>query len=643
MRPILYSADERAFDTNGIGVLVDVLSWNVVEELNGSFELSLRYPTNGIHYKNLVRRAIILAKPNPVADPQPFRIYRRIPSSNGTVTVRARHIAYDLSGNTVDPFRAVGAAAALAALKANSTPQCLFDFWTDKAAGSEMGVQKPATIWSLLGGMKGSVLDCFGGEYEFDRFTVKLFTRRGSDQGVSIRYGKNLVSLEQDENCANCYTGIYPFWASADEASAELVVLPERTVNAQGNFGYTRILPVDFSSEWLETPTEDMLRARAERYIEENQIGVPNVSLTVQHVSLDQTAEYAGRIPLERVLLGDSVSVFFPDLEVSAAARVVATDYDGLRDAYNSTTIGSAKSSLASTIVQQQKETQEKPDVGMTQHIAARLAAAMTGAHGGAVRQLDTNGDGFPDEYYVADDPDPVKAKKVWRWNCNGFAASEEGYNGPFIMGATFEDGLLAHMVRAANLIAGTIASADGSTFFLDLDNGILKGDFSELSINGKSVSGSISELSLRTDGIAASVTLAQDTADIANAAAKEAKQEIVSQTTAYEQRADAVDISVKELRQAVGTKADQSQVNEITEHFRFAADGMTITNSATGMGINVSEQQVAFTGGNDPTTVITPNAMQTTNLQVGTRLDVGGFSLIPRSNNNLSLRWTGG
>ena len=114
-------------------------------------------------------------------------------------------------------------------------------------------------------------------------------------------------------------------------------------------------------------------------------------------------------------------------------------------------------------------------------------------------------------------------------------------------------------------------------------------------------------------------------------------------QYTTVSQRADGIDLSVTKLRKEVGTKAEQSQVNEITEHFRFAEDGITISNSATGMGINVSEKQVAFTGGDDPTTVITPNAMETTNLQVGVRLDVGGFAWIPRTNNNLSLRWTGG
>ena len=115
------------------------------------------------------------------------------------------------------------------------------------------------------------------------------------------------------------------------------------------------------------------------------------------------------------------------------------------------------------------------------------------------------------------------------------------------------------------------------------------------------------------------------------------------TQVSTLEQRADGLDLSVTTLREEVGEKADQSQVTEVTEHFHFGAEGMTISNSATGMGIHVSEEQVAFTGGIDPTTVITPNAMQTTDLTVGTRLNMGAFSWIPRTNGNLSLRYTGG
>lgn len=377
MKPILYSAAETAFDSNGIGVLTDAIECRVVAELNGQYELTLRYPITGIHYKDIVRRAIILAKPDPVSAPQPFRIYRRVPSSQGTVTAYARHIAYDLMGNVVSPFGATGAANALQALKNNSVTPCPFTFWTNKEAGVTMAVTTPASIWSLLGGSEGSVLDVFGGEYEFDRFAVKLWNRRGADRGVSIRYGKNLTSLEQDENISSTYTGVYPYW---QDAEGNLVQLPERVVAVPGTFDHVRIMPLDLSVEWQEPPTEAQLRDRAVKYISDNDIGTPVISWKVQHVDLEQTEEYKEKLLLERVIMGDTVSVEFSGMNISASARITATDFDALLERYNSTTLGNVKANLAGTIAQQGKELQKKPSVDFVKACTNALNASLTPA-----------------------------------------------------------------------------------------------------------------------------------------------------------------------------------------------------------------------------------------------------------------------
>lgn len=491
MKPILYSPNETAFDTNGIGVLTDAIECRVVPELNGQYELTLRYPITGIHYKDIVRRAIILAKPDPVSDPQPFRIYRRIPSSQGTVTVYARHIAYDLMGNVVSPFSASGVAAALQSLKNNSVNDCPFAFWTDKTAGASMLVPAPASIWSLLGGTAGSVLDVFGGEYEFDRFTVKLWNRRGADRGVSIRYGKNLTSLEQDENISNTYTAVYPYW---QDTEGNLVQLPEKTVSVPGTFDHVRIMPLDLSTEWQEAPTEEQLRDRAAKYIADNDIGTPLVSWTVKHVDLAQTEEYKDKAILEQMFLGDTVSVEFPDMGVSVASRVVATDFDVLAEIYNSTTLGRVKANIADTIVQQGQQIENKPSQSAVQSAILQLTAAIIGAKGGSTRLLDTNGDGLPDELYIADNPDPTQAVKVWRFNYEGWAASKTGYNGPFVLGATLDGGILADFITAGTLYgmlikAGSIESADGK-IQIDLSGGNMPTFNTGISTNGLSVRG---------------------------------------------------------------------------------------------------------------------------------------------------------
>ena len=473
MIPILYDSQENQFDHNGIGALSDTVDCTVERELNGVYELELQYPVDGARFGDLAKRCQILAKPDPVTDPQPFRIYRITKPFRGTVSVYARHIAYDMMGIPVSPFSAQSAADAMRGLKTYAAVDCPFDFWTDKATQATMTVAAPASIWSLLGGTQGSVLDTYGGEYDFDRYSVKLYGRLGADRGVSIRYGKNLTTLEQDENCESCYTGVYPYWKSQDGL---LVQLDDKIVNAPGEYDYVRILPLDLSQEWQEEPTQEQLRTRAQRYIADNQIGVPDVSLTVGFVQLEQTEEYKGMAFLERVNLGDTVSVDFPKLKVSATARAVATKYKPLLDRYEEITLGKVHSNLADTIAQQQKEVEKKPDKTWFATAMEQAGKLLLGAKGGSVRVLDTDGDGMPDTLYVADNPDPNQAVKVWRFNYEGWAASDKGYDGPFKLAATLEQGLLAEAVTAAKLTAGTIQSADGGkTFFLDLDNGILR------------------------------------------------------------------------------------------------------------------------------------------------------------------------
>lgn len=473
MKPILYAESETAFNSNGLGIISDAIDVTVEEELNGVFELSMEYPVAGTRFADLKSRAIILAKSNPVSEPQPFRIYRITKPMSGRVSVYARHIAYDCMGIPVAPFAAESVAQALTAMRANAAAECAFTLSTDKSTSGAMSVKVPKPMWTLMGSSKGSILDVYGGEYEFDRYNINLWERRGADRGVTIRYGKNLTTLEQDENCANCYTGVYPYWASGDQS--QLVQLPERVLDAPGTYSYVRIMTLDLSSEFKEAPTEDQLREAAQRYMTDNNIGIPDVSLTVGFVPLEQTEEYKGMALLERVLLGDTVSVEFPALGVSATARVVKTRYKPLLDRYEDVSLGKAKANIADTIAAQKAEIDRKPSETLVETITKDLTAALTGSKGGCVRLLDTDGDGQTDEIYIADNPDPAAAVHVWRWNQAGWGASHNGYNGPFEMGATLDGGLMAVFVTAAHLIAGTIQSADeGKTLFIDLDNGIM-------------------------------------------------------------------------------------------------------------------------------------------------------------------------
>src|SRR5699024_7374162 len=168
VKPVLYPADETAFNSNGIGVLNDCISCTVTEERNEGFECKLTYPIDGQHYSDIKTRTIVMVQPRPDASPQPFRVYRITRPVSGIVTVYAQHISYDLTGIVVRPFRANGIAAALSGLKTNASTPCPFDFWTDiNDATGTFETAVPASIRSCLGGMDYSILDMYGGEFEW--------------------------------------------------------------------------------------------------------------------------------------------------------------------------------------------------------------------------------------------------------------------------------------------------------------------------------------------------------------------------------------------------------------------------------------------------------------------------------------------
>ena len=474
--PILYSATETDFTHNGLGILGDCASCEVTEEANGIFELAMSYPMDGIHYEDIADRAIIKAKADQFRDPQLFRVYAVSKPMSGIVTVLAEHISYDLSGIPVKPFSADNAASALVGLRNNAIIDCPFDFWTDKATSGKFNVPTPASIRSRLGGVAGSILDVYGGEYEFDNYTVKLHNNRGLNRGVSLRYGKNLTDIKQEQNCSSIATGVYPYWSADVDGSEVLVELPEKIVNAPGTYNFVKIRTVDFTESFDEQPTVEQLRSAAQNYVMTANIGVPVVSLTVSFAQLDQSQEYKHLKLLDRVSLFDTVNVEFPALKVSATAKAVKIVYDVLADRVKSVTLGSVRANIADTIAQQQQEIQKIPSKSFMELAVESLTKTILGAKGGSVRLIDTNGDGEPDTLYIADNPDPKQAVKVWRFNYEGWGASDNGYDGPFILGATLKDGIVADFITAGTLSAnfvrtGSIYSNDGAVVF-DLDDG---------------------------------------------------------------------------------------------------------------------------------------------------------------------------
>lgn len=470
MIPILYASTETvkqlvADKTNGVGRLADATSCKVQEDRNGAFTLSMTYPISGIHYAAIVIGGCIKAKPNELADPQLFRIYHISKPLNGVVTIDAQHISYDLSKAVVKPFTAKGITAVTSGMISNMIGGIGFSFSSDINNGdSQFTNDHPQSFRALLGGQEGSVLDVFGGEYEFNNEKVILHAHRGSDNGVTIRYGKNLTSVQQDENIENTYTAVYPYVLNSDQ---ETIAGDLQTVISTSE---PKVLALDLSSEFQKTGTEETtptaaeINAKAQKYIKANNIGVPKVSLDVSFVQLWQTEEYKDIAPLERVSLCDTVTVKYEKLGVDAKAKVITTVYDVLAERYDSITLGDAKSSLASTIAAapDRNEIQKQASSDLERAVT-RATNLITGTKGGhVVIQRDANGK--PQELLIMDTEDETTATKVWRWNLGGLGYSNTGVNGKYGTAITQDGAIVADYITTGEINGllikgGTIAA----------------------------------------------------------------------------------------------------------------------------------------------------------------------------------------
>ena len=434
MIPILFDSSATTYTTNGLGRL-DAISCKVCEELNGLYELEMEYPVTGALFSGLVVSNIIFAKPYDGAAGQPFRIYKVGKELSGRVTVYARHISYQLNWIPVMPFNYSSLSDCLTKLVSNSVYTNPFTFQTDKTVTTGGAFTEPLPCRSCLGGVQGSILQRYGGDYLWDGYTVRLLTRRGSDNGVRIVYGKNLINAQQETNIEETYTGICPYYVDTD--TENVTTLPEKYVLASTseNFPFLRIQTVDFSSEFDSAPTVAELRTRAQKYIVDNNIGHPRVSVDVSFAALWQTDEYANVAPLERVQLGDTVTVLYERLGIEEAARVVAYDYDVLMERYNKITIGDAKSSFAQTFVDQGhviEETQASIKTEVT-----KGTSWLTKGNGYVVAIKNT--DGSWKELVFLDTPSIQTAQKVLRINENGIGFSSTGYNGSYSQSWTLD------------------------------------------------------------------------------------------------------------------------------------------------------------------------------------------------------------
>lgn len=358
MMLILYGKDEKEFKSMGLGVLETVQNDEVREVLNSQFELTLQYPVTGRLFNKLDIDCWIKARPNPLQEPQPFRIYRISKVMNGWVTVYARHLCYQLKNYIVEACKVDmdPISEGIAALAGHIYPECPFVFWSDVTEDdATLDAEKPMSAWDALGSKTGLLADDEALEYSFDHYRVGIHKPRGKDRGVRILYGKNLRDItvgRQRNDAENTY---FPYWKGQDGA---IHMLPERIYPNPYLGGGTEaiIVPADTTPEdWEETLSASGVASEEEwirSFLEFIYLfGVRPTAeleptLEVDFVQLSKTEEYKNQPLPDDIDMGDTVHAVHPRLQVSYSARVNEIRFQPSTGMYKKITLGSPKATI---------------------------------------------------------------------------------------------------------------------------------------------------------------------------------------------------------------------------------------------------------------------------------------------------------
>lgn len=473
MIPVIYEKGTQTFTTNGICRLPDCIMCEVTEERNGIYEVEFQYPVDGLHFDEILLGRILYVTHDETKKPQPFDIYKRSAEIDGIVTFNASHISYRLGATVLQPFTAVSCVDALEKIPENALDGTNFTFWTDKVVTANFNLRYPQNIRATLSGSEGSILDVYGtGEYEFDKWLVKLYLSRGADTPVQLRYGKNLVSITAEKDESGLYNAVIPYWYSIE--TGESVILP--AIVAEGTESEIELstYTLDLTPDFPEKPTTAQLEAKARERFTNAQPWIADENITVDFVQMWSIEEYMRYAPLQRLKLCDTVLVLYPEAGVNVRKKIIKVVYNSLLERYSSMELGTPHATLSETIKNVTQQTTMIAASSMMQQAVGQATQMITGGLGGYVVINMIND--RPAEILILDAPTIEEAVNVIRMNENGIGFSHDGYNGTYSTAWTIDGAFNADFITTGSLSAnriygGIIRSIDGESYW-NLDTG---------------------------------------------------------------------------------------------------------------------------------------------------------------------------
>lgn len=448
----IYASTESDFTNNGEGILDDLMEANVTESLNGDMFLEFTYPING-HNSELIQEDKIIKCATGNGNSQLFRI-KRIIKTYTKMTIYAPHIFYDLINNFVLETAPTNLTCESFGqwILTKTNYQTPFTFQSDIATAGTARYVRRNPVDIFIGDTDNSMKNLFGGELERDNFTIKMLQRRGSDQGVTLIFGKNIKEIKITRDDSSIYTRVLPLGFDG-------LMLPEKYVDSPliENYRTPLITKVEFSNIKLDPEDQNAYHTEEEAFqalreatyaLFDAGIDKPSINIKIDWVELSKTEEYKNYQALETIHLGDTITANI--IGTNYQTRVTKTTYDVLTDSTSKFEIGTISKTIANAVNTNAQAIENINIPSILTTAKNNATEEITKAMGGYVYKTQN-------ELYIMDAPTPEQAQNVWRWNLNGLGFSSTGINGPYGIAMTHDGKIVADFITTGTMSAERI------------------------------------------------------------------------------------------------------------------------------------------------------------------------------------------
>lgn len=456
---ILYEKGTTDFSKNGLGYLNNVISANVVEELNGNYSLTFDYPLNETLSNELIEERIVKCKVSDGTN-QCF-IIKNVVKTYEKMTITCSHLFYLLLTDLAEDI-----------YPQELSPKPFLDWILARAnyslpftTTSDVSIQKTGRyvrrnlVDVILGETDNSMVNLFGIEIKRNNWNIGLNSRLGADKGEKLIYGKNITGINLTINSNEVYTRIMPVGYDA-------LLLPEKYIDADNinDYPYPKIGIFEFSEIRYDPNDPDAYQTLDAAYdalrdavdlLYENKVNYPKVNIKIDWLELSKTEEYKQYSNLERVELGDTIHAEIFGLNY--ITRVIRTEYNPLNDRIEKFEIGTFEPSYASQMNKYEFDLQKINPASILEQAQSNATSLITSAMGGYVYKTNN-------ELYIMDTNDPSTAVHVWRWNINGLGYSSTGINGTYGLAMTMDGAIVADFITTGTLTTSVIQGYDSLT-----------------------------------------------------------------------------------------------------------------------------------------------------------------------------------